>query len=499
MSEPTSNVRVRMAPSPTGAFHLGRSRSAVINWLFARHYGGTFVLRIEDTDQARSRPEHLDSILDSFGWLGMDWDEGPGVGGPHAPYFQMARLDTYPPYVERLLTNGHAYRCYCTAAELDEFRAQAQREKRAFRYPRICRNLSAEERQHKEALGLPSVVRLAVAESGRTGWQDLVLGATSVDNSEIDDFIIMRSDSSPTYNFVVVVDDLTMEITHVIRGQDHVPNTPKQILIYQYLGEPLPQFGHVPLVVGLDDQKISARHGAEAVGAWGREHGYLPDAVFNYLATVGIAYEDGREILSREELIRLFDLSKVSRSRARLDEDKIDWMNATYIRALPLEEFVRRSLPFLQMRDLVSTPPREDEIERVRAALRLEQERVHTLEETPEAVEFFLREALIYDPALLVPKKASVRDALAALEAAEQLVRSAREFSVDELDRCFRQKAEELGIKTSVLFGCTRVAITGRTAAPPLFDTMLVLGRDRVTSRLHEAGDKLRQVADHLE
>jgi glutamyl-tRNA synthetase len=284
-------VRVRMAPGPTGPFHIGRSRTAVINWLFARHHGGAFVLRIEDTDRERSKPEFLQSIVESMRWLGLDWDEGPEKGGPHAPYYQMGRLETYRTRAERLLSAGSAYHCYCTPEELESLRERARVEKRAFRYPGTCRALSPEARAAREREGRTAAVRLKVPDAGETSFTDAVLGPISVRNSELDDLVLMKSDGIPTYHFAVVVDDLTMEITHVIRGQDHVPNTPKQLLIYQALGAAPPIFAHVPLVLGMERGKLSARHGAEALTAYGRD-GFLPEALLNYLATVGISYEN---------------------------------------------------------------------------------------------------------------------------------------------------------------------------------------------------------------
>lgn len=499
MTDIHGQVRVRMAPGPTGPFHLGRSRTALINWLFARRHNGVFVLRIEDTDQKRSRPEHLESILDSLRWMGLDWDEGPVVGGPYEPYFQMARLDVYREYIQRLVAAGKAYRCYCTTEELDTLRAQANAERRAFRYPRTCRNLTESERQAREDAGRTWVLRLALDDGGTIDFDDMVLGPISVRIEELDDFVIVKTDGVPTYNFAVVVDDASMHITHVIRGQDHVPNTPKQIAVYQHLGEPIPRFAHLPLVVGLEGEKISARHGAEAVSVWGTTRGYLPDAVINYLATIGISYREGDDILSREELIELFDLAKVGRSRSKADDDKLDWMNGVYIRNLPVEEFVRRSLPFLQQRELISTPPSPDEIARATAALSLEQERVRTLAETPDAVEFFLRESISYDPASLVARKSSREDARRVLAAALNALDDLKSFSAEELEPHFRALAERLELGAGVVFGTLRVAITGRTKAPPLFDTMAVLGSPLVRRRLAAALELLDGSSDSLE
>lgn len=483
MAEERSEVRVRMAPGPTGAFHIGRSRTALLNWLFARHFGGTFVLRIEDTDVQRSRPEHLQSILDSLRWLGLNWDEGPEVGGPYAPYFQMGRLNTYAHYAQQLRQEGHAYPCYCTAEELDVLREQAKAAHRPFRYPGTCRNLTADERQAREAAGQEPVLRLRMPDEGATSFDDLLLGEITIQNAELDDFVIMRANGIPTYNFAVVVDDITMKITHVIRGQEHIANTPRQVVIYHYLGAPTPAFVHLPMVLGMDRSKLSARHGAAPVTTYG-EDGFLPEAIFNYLATLGVTYDPEREIFSREELVRLFDLQRVSKSGGVFSDEKLEWMNGVYIRALGPEEFVRRSLPFLQVRGLVSPTPSEDELAYVSRALALEQERVRTLAETPEAVEFFLASELDYDPALLVVKRSSPEDARRVLHAAADLVAQVNPFTVEQLEPAFRALATQLELKTGVVFGTIRVAVTGRTAAPPLFDTMAVLGRERVAERL---------------
>lgn len=484
-----NNIRVRMAPGPTGAFHIGRTRAAIVNWIFARHYGGTFVLRIEDTDVQRSKPEHLQSILDSLRWLGLTWDEGPEIGGPYAPYFQMGRLDSYAEYCARLLESGHAYKCYCTAEELDELRKQAEREHRPFRYPGTCRKLTHKDRDEREARGLRPAIRLLVPDDGDTSWDDLILGRISYRNDEIGDFVIQRSSGIPLYNFTVTIDDLTMQISHVIRGQDHISNTPKQILIYRALGVEPPAFGHVPLMVSSEGAKIGARFGASAVVGLA-DMGYLPEAVFNYMATLGITYEVDREVYSREDIIRLFDIAHVSHSSAVFDAEKLDWLNGVYIRGLSLDDFVERSLPFLQSEGLVSSTPSSDELEYAGRALALEQERVRTLAETPDAVRFFLTEHLDYDPALLIVKKSSLDDARRVLEEALRLC-EAVEFNSESLEHAFRQLAESMGLKTGVVFGTVRVAVTGRTAAPPLFATLEVLGRVRVLERLRLARGEL--------
>lgn len=485
----SGGIRVRMAPGPTGAFHIGRTRAAIVNWIFARHNQGTFVLRIEDTDVERSKPEHLQSILDSLRWLGLTWDEGPEVGGPYAPYFQMGRLDSYAEYCNRLVGSGHAYKCYCTPEELDALRRQAEKEKRAFRYPGTCRNISPEEQAANEAQGLSPAIRLRVPDGGETSWDDLILGHISNRNDEIGDFVIQRSNGIPLYNFTVTIDDLTMRISHVIRGQDHISNTPKQILIYQALEEIPPAFGHVPLMVSSEGAKIGARFGASGVSELA-DLGYLPEAVFNYMATLGVTYEPDRDFYSRDEIVRLFDIHHVSRSPAVFDSEKLDWMNGVYIRNLSLPDFVERSLPFLQARGLVSSVPADDELAYVSRALSLEQERVRTLAQTPDAVEFFLTDHLDYDPALLIVKKSSPEDARRVVEAAGKVCEGTS-FTPADLEREFRALTEKLDLKTGVVFGTVRVAVTGRTAAPPLFDTLATLGRERVLERLRAAGREL--------
>jgi glutamyl-tRNA synthetase len=325
---------------------------------------------------------------------------------------------------------------------------------------------------------------------GETSWNDLVLGEITYRNSELDDFIIVRSDGVPLYNFVVVVDDCTMRITHVIRGQDHVSNTPKQILLYQALEVTTPTFGHTPLVVGLEGKKMSARHGAEPVSAYAKD-GYLSDAVLNYLAIVGASYDGDREIFSPDELVEVFDIAKIGKASAAFDAEKLDWINGVYIRQLPLDEFVRLCLPFLELSNLVSTPPAPDEIAYASRALALEQERVRTLAEAPDAVEFFFKD-LVYDPELLVVRKSTTEVAERVLAGAVEAVVRAETFSRNELEADFRALSDELGLNTTIVFATVRIAITGRPASPPLFATMEVLGRYRVQTRLEDALRLLR-------
>ncbi len=330
------------------------------------------------------------------------------------------------------------------------------------------------------------MLRLAIPLDGSTTFHDMILGEITVQHQELDDFVIVKTDGIPAYNFAVVVDDITMGISHVIRGQDHVPNTPKQLVLYRLLAQDPPEFAHFPLVMGMEGKKISARYGATALVQMGQA-GYLPEAVLNYIAGVGVSFEAEHEIFGRDDLMRLFDLSKVGRSAPAFDEAKLDWMNGVYIRSLPLEDFVHRAQPFLQMRGFISSTPRPEDVEYAARALALEQERVKTLADAPDAIEFFFTHDLAYDPALLTPKKSSPEDAVSLLKESERAVTLLQAFDTASLEECFRELVQTLGLKTGIAFMTLRVALTGRTASPPLFDTMVVLGRERVFERLLQA------------
>ena len=490
---PNKTVRVRMAPSPTGALHVGGARTALFNWLFARHNKGTFVLRIEDTDQLRSKPEYLDNILWSFRWLGLDWDEGPEVGGPYAPYFQMQRLETYRAATEKLLAEGKAYYCYCTPEELEAMRAEARAAKQPFRYRGRCRQIPRE--QQPVFLGqerLP-VVRFATPLEGVTTFDDIIHGPISVNNSELDDFVIMKSDGIPTYNLAVVIDDASMKITHVIRADEHIANTPKQLLLYQALGLKPPKFAHVPLVLGMDRAKLSKRYGASSVSDFARL-GYLPEALINYLALLGWSYDDKREIFSKEELVRYFSLDRVGKTGGAFDMEKLNWMNGYYIRQLSVPDLLERSLSFLQESGLIPAGPLAPELrDYLEAILPLVQERLKRLAELPGLIDFFLTDDLEYDAALLVQKGMDVSGTLSALTRARDLLAALPSFDVSVMDAEMRRLAEELNLKTGQLFGALRVAVTGRTVAPPLFQTMAVLGRQRTLKRIDEAIRKLAE------
>lgn len=485
-------VRVRMAPSPTGPLHVGGARTALFNWLFARANKGVFVLRIEDTDRLRSTLEYEKNILDSLRWLGLTWDEGPEVGGAYGPYFQMQRLHTYSEATEKLLASGDAYHCYCTPEELEAEREAARRAKIAYRYSRRCRALTPEQRKEFEAQGRRSVVRFAMPLSGTVAFDDLIRGHIVFDNAELDDLVIVKSDGIPTYNFAAVVDDSTMRITHVIRGEDHISNTPKQIHIYHALGEDVPLFAHLPMILGPDRSKLSKRHGAASITEYA-DAGYLPEAMVNYLALLGWSYDEKREIFSKEELARWFSIERVGKTGAIFNIEKLDWMNGYYIRQLSLDDLYGRSLPFLHRAGLIAERPGADQEKYIRSVLALEQERLKRLGELPELTDFFFREDIHYDPPLLVSKGLTPTETHSAMAQAKERI-EAVPFEVAELEHALRELAEDLGMKTGQLFGALRVAVTGRTVAPPLFQTMYVLGKDRTLLRI----EKALALLDHL-
>ncbi len=484
MTEDSQSVRVRFAPSPTGHLHVGGARTALFNWLFARNQGGVFVLRIEDTDKLRSTEESTGGILSSLHWLGLDWDEGPGVGGEYEPYFQMQRIPFYHAAMGQLLEKGQAYHCYCTQEELKSRRQAALAEGRPPGYDRRCRHLSSRERAALEAEGKQPAVRFAMPMEGETVVHDLIRGDVHFANDQLDDLVIMKADGTPTYNFAVVVDDMLMRISHVIRAEDHLANTPRQIRIYEALDYSLPEFAHVSMILGEDGARLSKRHGATAVGEY-RGAGYLPEAMFNFLALLGWAYDDKTELMSRDEIVERFTLEKANPSPAVFSKDKLDWMNGVYIRGLAEDDLARRLLPFLKNAGLEAD---EDTVHRL---VPLIQERIKLLSDAAELVDFFFTEKITYEPRLLMGKKMGASDSLNALRRALQALEEVPSFEESVLEAVLRALVDELGVKAGQLFGIIRVAVTGKTVAPPLFGTLSVLGRERVLARLRSAEDLL--------
>jgi len=472
-----SPIRVRFAPSPTGYLHVGGARTALFNWLYARHTGGTFILRIEDTDFERSTQEMVEGILVGMRWIGLDWDEGP--------FFQSQRLELYRSTAARLVQSGHAYYCFCTKELLEQRRAAAPAAGQAAKDDDPCRRIPKDDAERRRAAGEAAAVRFAVPESGSTRFDDAVFGPIDISNAEIEDFVLLRSDGVPTYHLSVVADDLDMRITHIIRGADHVSNTPKQKLLYEALGAPLPVFAHVPLILGPDKTRLSKRHGATSVIAY-KDEGFLPEAFRNYLALLGWSPPDStKEIMNDRDLISLFSLEGISHSNAVFDRTKLEWLNAEYIRAMPVEELSERLLPIVRAAGYDVDP---SEMQRIAPLIR---ERIKLLRDVLTAADFFFVDELPpYDSALLIPQKGDLAMARKALERAREVL-ALTDFNHQALDQALRGAAKEMGLKPGQMFQPIRVAVTGRNASPPLFETLEVLGRDVSLVRIAGAIDKI--------
>ena len=480
-------VRVRYAPSPTGDPHVGNIRSALFNWLYARHAGGTFIVRIEDTDQARLVPGSLDAILDALRWLGLDWDEGPGSDAPHGPYVQSERLDLYREHAELLLAEGKAYHCYCTPARLDAVRKERQKARQPTGYDRRCREPEGAEQARKENPDEKPVVRFKTPIEGSITIDDFVRGEVTFDVSLLDDFVLLKSDGYPTYHLANVVDDHLMEITHVMRAEEWLPSAPRHKLLYEAFGYAMPALVHLPLILGPDRSKLSKRHGAASVLEF-RDMGYLPDAMFNFLALLGWSLDETSEVFSKDDLIEHFTPERILANPAVFNIEKLDWFNGLYIRGMSDDELADALLPWLED-DEHGLPSSARPVDRgyLASIVPLERERLKRLSEAPEMLSFFFEERLDYDASLLVPKGLDAASARGTLEAALATAEGTGDWSVGALETAYRALADRLGVKTGQLFGAMRVAVTGRTVAPPLFDTLSVLGKERCVSRLRAA------------
>jgi len=468
---------------------VGNIRTALFNWLYARHTGGTFIVRIEDTDVARKVEGALDVILDGLRWLGLDWDEGPEVGGKYGPYFQSQRLELYREAAQRLVKQGDAYQCYCSQERLAEIRTEQRKRKQSIGYDRRCRNLSDEERKRKEAEGITPVVRFKMPLEGQTGFNDVIWGDVVVENSTLDDYVLLKSDGYPTYHLANVVDDHLMEISHVLRAEEWLPSVPRHKRLYEALGYEMPQLAHLPMILGPDRSKLSKRHGAVSITEY-HERGYLPEAMVNFLALLGWSLDDKTDIISRDELIKNFSLERVSKTAAIFNHEKLDWMNGVFLRELSYEELSQKIMPFLEngLPEGVKRPVSKEYVSRIVPLIR---ERINTLAEAATYADFFFLDELEYDASLLMGKKMTTETTLKALKAAQEKLSLLESFDHDSLEGTLRPLAEELGLKVGQLFSPLRVAITGRTAAPPLFETMAVLGKERCLKRLRVAVGKL--------
>jgi glutamyl-tRNA synthetase len=478
-------IRVRFAPSPTGYLHVGGARTALFNWLFARRHGGWFILRIEDTDVERSSAEMVDGILDGMRWLGLDWDEGPGVGGPFAPYFQSERRDRYRAMGERLLASGHAYYCYCTTGEIRTKREAAEKAGGAWMYDRTCLRLNADQVAANERAGQPRAVRIKVPNR-TVRFDDLVHGSIEFDASTIEDFVILRSDGHPTYHLSVVADDVEMGMTHVVRGDDHISNTPKQIILYQALGAAVPRFAHVPLILGPDKKRLSKRHGATSVMEYATR-GYLPEAMMNFLALLGWSPGAGdKELFTRDELVAAFALEGISGGNAVFNPEKLDWFNQQYMMRLPSEGLAERLKPFFVRAGVWNDQYMTSRRDWFFAVLDQLKPRAKTLAEFADLGRFFFVDRLEYDEAAVSKhlKADGMRDHLAAVDAAFAALAS---FDPPATEAALRGVADSRGIKAGALIHAVRVALTGRTASPGLFEVAALLGKSRTRERLGAA------------
>ena len=477
-------VRVRFAPAPTGHLHVGGARTALFNYLFARRHKGAFLLRLEDTDPARSSEEYYDSIIDALTWLGLEWDEGPEVGGKYGPYRQSERRAVYDEYLDKLRESGGAYECFCTPEELDERRERMRAAGEAPRYDGRCADLSPAERERLAQQGLKPCLRFRLDQEADLAFEDLIRGRVEIKAADLDDFVIARPDGSPTYNFVCAVDDATMAISHVIRGEDHISNTPRQIAVSRALGFEPATFAHVPLLLGPDKSRLSKRHGAKAVLEY-KEEGYLPEAFVNFLALLGWSYDEERELFTLKELKKVFSLERVVKKGAVFDVDKLKWMNGVYLRKLSAEELFERARPWLESAGLVGGED-DERAALARAALALEHDKVKTLGEAPYLVEFFFTEEVEYDDRatknlLKLPGGADM------LRDVAELCAALPDFTAEALEERVRGVAEEKGISAGKIIHAIRAALSGRTTGPSLFEMAALMGQERVVKRLMKA------------
>ncbi|MFQ5511572.1 MAG: glutamate--tRNA ligase [Candidatus Krumholzibacteriia bacterium] len=503
-----ARIRVRFAPSPTGHLHIGGARTALFNWLYARKTGGVFVLRIEDTDAARSTEASYEAILDAMRWLGLDWDEGPQKDGSCGPYLQSARQVLYHTELRKLLDGGQAYRCFCSTTELEEMRAEATQEGRSPRYDGRCHNLPADEVQSRVSKKIPHVVRLRMPV-GETRIYDLIRGPITFNNDELDDFVLMRSDGKPTYNFAAAVDDAKMQISHIIRGDDHISNTPRQVIVYRALGYKVPKFAHLPMILGSDRARLSKRHGAASVQEF-RRMGYLPDALVNYLALLGWSLDGKTEFFTRESLIKSFSLKRVSKNPAAFDPDKLNHIDGEHFKKL--ESMKRVSLVFDKLVEdgvfpadfkveewlpaeasgngqaalktvEVKSSSYRDELPRLAIILKVMGNRLKNLKDAPHVLSYFFKDDYPVDPEAFDEHLGDPRTATHLGKLAEALGQM-EVFDRVAIETLVRRLADELGISAAELIHPCRVALTGRSVSPDIFSVIHLLGREKCVQRL---------------
>ncbi len=488
------SVRVRYAPSPTGLQHIGGVRTALFNYFFARSQKGTFILRVEDTDRQRYSEEAMQDLYDTFDWLGITWDEGPGKGGPFGPYMQSERTELYRQYADMLIDSGHAYYCYCTPERLEKVRQEQQQKKQKHQgYDRHCRNLTEEERREFEEKGVTPVVRFKVPLQGRTMFTDYLLGEVKRNNEDINpDPVLVKRDGYPTYHLANVVDDHLMEITHILRAQEWLPSVSLHALLYEAFGWKPPVFCHLPMVMGKDGQKLSKRHGSTSLREF-RQAGYLPEALINYVSLIGWSYDDEREFFTREELEELFTLDKLNKAPGVFDYKKLDWFNGQYIRKKTDGELRRLLLPYLEKDGVISSPPTAEEERILDGMIPLVKERLKVLSEVSELSRFLFQDVEVDSPESLIPKKGTLEDARTALECAREFLSGFAGRSDEKNEELFRNKAEETGMKLGALLMPLRVALTGSSVSPPLFGAIRLVGEETAMQRVERALEIVQQ------
>jgi len=478
-------VRTRFAPSPTGDLHVGNIRTALFYWAYARHTGGKLIFRIEDTDRERVTDEYINRAIETLQWLGLNWDEGPQVGGPYGPYLQSQRLEIYTHWAKTFVANGDAYNCYCSTEELETRREKQRELNQAPGYDGKCRSLSADEISEFEKEGRKPVVRMRMPD-GETRFTDLIRGEVTFEHKYVPDFVLMRADGSPLYTLAVAVDDVLMKVTHVLRGEDLLSSTPRQIRVYQAMGvapEDFPLFAHLPFVMGQDNAKLSKRNGEVSI-AWYREQGFLPEAICNYLALLGWSPGDDVENITMEELVQLFTVERVNSSPARFDMKKLEAINGDKIRALTIDDFLSRALPFLMKDGVIQGS--DEEIAIVKSALPIIQERIARMNEVTAMLKFLFVEDVIFDAESETkvkeePSQHVISQALSALE-------NVNDWKHDVIEAALRAVLiEKLGLKPRLAFGPVRIAVTGSHISPPLFESMELLGKARSLARLKAA------------
>lgn len=486
-----SEVRVRFAPSPTGYLHIGGARTALFNWLFARQMGGKLILRIEDTDTERLKEDSVSQILTSLKWLGLNWDEGPEAGGECGPYYQSERRDLYSKYAQQLLDEGKAYYCFCTPADLEAEREKQRAAKQPFRYARTCRDLDPEVAKARAAAGEPYSVRIKIPTEGSITVHDLIHGDVTFNMDQFDDFVIVKSNGMPTYNFAVVVDDHLMGMTHVLRAEEHLSNTPKQLLIYEALGFEPPKFGHMPMILAPDRSKLSKRHGATSVEEF-RAQGYLPEAIINYLTLLGWGPGDEREIFTLEETVKLFELEQMSKKAAVYDTKKLTWMNGQYLSELPLEKILPEAETFFIKDGLVTKEWLAENKEYFAKLVDTVRVRVKTLQEVADASAYFFKDVEAYDEKGVAkhfkPEAAELLEkCIAALEADEV-------FDLTSTEVIYNKIAADNGLALGKVIHPTRLALTGRTVSPGMFDVMVLLGKEKTLARMRKAVEYIKSL-----